>query len=484
MELEKAPVIMWFRRDLRLSDNRALTAAIATGRPVIALYVLDDVSPGIHAMGGAQRWWLEGSIRALTTDLARINIELILRKGRAEELLGSLIGEAGAHAIFFSKNYAPWAKTLESRVSQMAQKLEIGCHRFTGQLLFKPIDIKTAMGQPYKVYTPFSRSCFAAPAPPAPLHKPKQILPFSQALTSDELDTWKLRPERPDWANGLETTWQPGEATARNKLDIFLAQRLEAYAHARDYPGIIGTSQLSPHLHFGEISPAQCWHAVRHVTEKRSCGDLAADKFLKELLWREFCAHLLHHWPNLPNKPFKPAFNNFPWRENPQGFERWCQGKTGYPIVDAGMRELWHTGWMHNRVRMIAASFLVKDLLIDWRKGAAWFQDTLVDADLASNSAGWQWVAGCGADAAPFFRIFNPQLQGEKFDPDGTYVRHWVPELANLPNALIHRPWAAPVDTLRSTKIMLGETYPLPIIDHQSARHQALDALKTIRESH
>lgn len=480
--MKKAPVIMWFRRDLRLSDNRALTAAIATGRPVIALYVLDDVSPGAHAMGGAQRWWLEGSIRALATDLRRFNIELILRKGRADHVLGSLIEETGAHTVFHSRDYAPWARTLESKVSQIAEKFEAGCRWFTGQLLFNPNEIKTAMGQPYKVYTPFSRSCFASPTPPAPLHNPSQIQPFSQLIASDELDSWKLRPECPDWAGGLETTWQPGEAMARNKLDIFLSQRLEAYAHARDYPGIVGTSQLSPHLHFGEISPAQCWHAVRHATENQSNGDLAADKFLMELLWREFCAHLLHHWPDLPNNPFKPAFNNFPWRENPQAFERWCQGRTGYPIVDAGMRELWHTGWMHNRVRMIAASFLVKDLLIDWRKGAAWFQDTLVDADLASNVAGWQWVAGCGADAAPFFRIFNPQLQGEKFDPEGTYVRHWVPELANLPNTLIHRPWAAPVDTLRSAKIILGETYPLPLVDHQSARRRALDALKATRE--
>jgi deoxyribodipyrimidine photo-lyase len=301
-------------------------------------------------------------------------------------------------------------------------------------------------------------------------------------VRSDALDDWKLLPTAPNWAAGFEIHWQPGEEGARRRLREFIEVGLAHYAQERDRPDRDVTSRLSPHLHFGEISPAQCWHAVR-AAQAQAGGRLdgGAEKFLKEVLWREFSCHLLHHWPTLPEAPFKPEFADFPWADDPVGLKAWQAGRTGYPIVDAGMRELWATGIMHNRVRMIAASFLIKDLLIPWQQGERWFWDTLVDADIASNAASWQWVAGSGADAAPYFRIFNPVLQGEKFDPQGAYVRKWVPELGRMPDEFIHKPWDAPLLVLKAAGVELGNNYPHPAVDHGKARDRALAALKSMK---
>ncbi|MBL8902973.1 MAG: deoxyribodipyrimidine photo-lyase, partial [Rhizobiales bacterium] len=347
------------------------------------------------------------------------------------------------------------------------------CHRFGGYLLHEPEAIRNGAGEPYKVYTPFSRACFAAGEPRLPAAAAKPVM-WQGKLQSDNLQDWNLLPKHPDWSKGFESEWRPGEAAARAGLSRFLDEALAHYAEGRDRPDQAFTSRLSPHLHWGEISPAQCWVAVRDaMAQARGKLDVAGEKYLKEILWREFSYSILHHRPDLPEVPFRLEFSAFLWRSDPAELQKWQQGMTGYPIVDAGMRELWATGTMHNRVRMIAASFLTKDLLLSWTEGVKWFWDTLVDADIASNSASWQWVAGCGADAAPYFRIFNPVLQGEKFDPEGAYVRKWVPELRELPSNVIHRPWEA--------QAPLSGSYPPPMIDHGFARARALAALKQIK---
>jgi deoxyribodipyrimidine photo-lyase len=470
-----APVILWFRHDLRLVDHAALIAAAAAG-PVIPLYILDDETAGAWRQGAASRWWLHRSLESLGERLP-----LVLRRGRADAEIAALLRETGASAVYFTRDYAPWSGTLEQAVKAACDAAGAGCRRFGGFLLHEPEAIRTGQGGPYKVYTPFSRACLAA-GEPKPARPVPEIERWEGTVPSDRLAEWQLLPMKPDWAAGFQTAWQPGEAGARARLADFLDEGLEHYADERDRPDRDVTSKLSAHLHFGEISPAQCWQAVR-AAQGAAGGrlDRAAEKFLKELLWREFSYHLLHHWPELPEKPFRPEFADFPWADDQAGLSAWRKGLTGYPIVDAGMRELWATGIMHNRVRMIAASFLIKDLLVPWREGERWFWDTLVDADIASNAASWQWVAGCGADAAPYFRIFNPVLQGEKFDPHGAYVRKWVPELAGLPDAVIHRPWQAPHHVLSAAGVVLGRHYPHPLVDHGGARDRALAALKSIR---
>jgi deoxyribodipyrimidine photo-lyase len=357
----------------------------------------------------------------------------------------------------------------------------VSCHRYGGFLLHEPETIRNGSGEPYRVYTPFSKACFAQ-GEPRSLRPVPAFTAFQGAIRSDCLQDWGLHPTQADWAKGFETHWTPGEDGAAARLKDFIAEGLAHYADERDRPDRDVTSRLSPHLHLGEISPAQVWHAAR-AAETQSGGRLAktVEKFLKEILWREFSYHLLHHWPSLPTEPFRPEFAAFPWTDDPAGLKAWQQGRTGYPIVDAGMRELWATGTMHNRVRMIAASFLIKDLLIPWQDGERWFWDTLVDADIGSNSASWQWVAGCGADAAPYFRIFNPVIQGEKFDPQGAYVRKWVPELARMPDQFIHKPWEAPRLVLDAAGVELGRNYPHPVVDHGKARDKALAAFQEIK---
>ncbi|MCB1379648.1 MAG: deoxyribodipyrimidine photo-lyase [Alphaproteobacteria bacterium] len=469
------PVILWLRQDLRLADHPALTEASAAGE-LLFLYVLDDDTPGPWCMGAASRWWLHHSLESLSR-----RIPLTLRRGRADRVIGEVVDETGAAAVYFTRDYGPWSGALERRVKEACQAKGAACHRFGGFLLHEPESIRTGQNEPYKVYTPFSRACMAKGEPRPARQAPKLAL-WSAPVRSDTLSDWRLLPVAPNWAQGLEGMWEPGEEGAKRRLAAFIESGLADYASHRDRPDRDVTSRLSPHLHFGEVSPIQCWQAVR-AAQSNANGrlDAAAEKFLKEMLWREFSYHLLHHWPDLPEQPFKPEYAEFPWVDDCQALSLWQKGLTGYPIVDAGMRELWTTGTMHNRVRMIAASFLIKDLLIPWQDGERWFWDTLVDADIANNAASWQWVAGCGADAAPYFRIFNPVLQGEKFDPQGGYVRRWLPELARLPDDLIHRPWEAAPALLRSAGVELGATYPLPIVEHARARDRALAALKSMK---
>jgi deoxyribodipyrimidine photo-lyase len=470
-----SPALHWLRNDLRLTDNAALTAAAAQG-PVIFLFVLDDETPGEWRLGGASRWWLHKSLEALAA-----KAPLVLRRGAADRVIAQVLKESGAGSVHFTRDYAPWSDGLERRVKEASEAAGATCHRYGGFLLHEPESIRNGSGEPYRVYTPFSKACFAA-GEPKPLKPVPKFTTWTGALESDRLSDWGLLPVKPDWAKGMAAHWTPGEAGAAERLEAFIADGLEYYADERDRPGRDVTSRLSPHLRYGEISPAQCWHAVR-AAQLAAGGrlDKPAEKFLKEVLWREFSYHLLHHWPTLPEKPFRPEFAAFPWSDNPKGLKAWQNGRTGYPIVDAGLRELWVTGTMHNRVRMIAASFLIKDLLVPWQDGERWFWDTLVDADIASNAASWQWVAGCGADAAPYFRIFNPVLQGEKFDPQGSYVRKWLPELARLPDEFLHQPWQAPALVLKAAGVELGKNYPHPVVDHGAARDRALAAFKEIK---
>lgn len=476
-----SPLIVWFRQDLRLNDNPALAAAAASGRPVIALYILETTT-GDWALGGAARWWLHHSLAKLSAALRKqYDLHLILRRGNPATLLPALLRDARANAIHWNRVYEPAGISRDTAIKTALQAGGIEVETHSAALLFEPWTVKTQAGGWFKVFSPFWRACLAQPAP-APQHAPKTLTPYTGALDSDALDSWRLLPTRPGWAGGLRDSWTPGEAGATERLQAFIDKDLYRYANGRDRPDLNCTSRLSPHLHFGEIGPRQVWHAVQMAADQGGAGIAQnAGKFLSEIGWREFCHHLLFHFPTLPQQNFRSDFDAFPWNLNADHVKAWQAGSTGYPIVDAGMRQLRQCGWMHNRVRMIAASFLIKHLLQDWRVGEAWFWDTLVDADLANNAGGWQWVAGSGADAAPYFRIFNPILQGEKFDPEGDYVRRWVPELAALPNKYIHKPWAASDSVLKQAGLMLGCDYPLPVVDHDTARKAALAAFAALR---
>jgi deoxyribodipyrimidine photo-lyase len=475
--------IVWFRRDLRLSDNPALHAAASHKEPVVPLYIHDDIDAGDWASGGASRWWLHHSLEALALSLRKHGNRLVLRKGSAAAVLEALIAETGAARIYWNRRYEPWAKDRDEKIKTVLKERGIEVQSFNAGLLREPWEVTTQKGDPYKVYTPYWRTFRSLGEPRKPKRAPVRIPAPACFPKSEEMRSWKLLPTRPDWTGGLKENWSVGEEAAQQRLEKFVEEALFAYADARNLPGVSGTSRLSPHLHFGEVSPRQIWNAVTAgaVAHADSPATQGAETFLSEIAWREFAHHLLFHFPQMPSKPLRSEFANFKWENDVNGLAAWQKGQTGYPIVDAGMRELWTTGWMHNRVRMIVASFLIKDLLIDWRRGEEWFWDTLVDADLANNAASWQWVAGCGTDAAPYFRVFNPTLQGAKFDPKGTYVRKWIPEISNLPNEIIHTPWkASPLD-LEDAKVRLGRNYPLPIVDHGKAKDRALERYKRIR---
>lgn len=480
MTRDSAPSLLWFRQDLRLADNPALAAAVARGAPVLAVYVLDDETPGAWAPGGAGRWWLYHSLAALAAEMDSLGRPLVLRRGPAERVIPELAAEVGAGAVFWNRCYEPFAIARDIRIKSALQDRGLIAESRNAALLYEPWVPQTQSGGPFKVFTPFWRHLLGREAPPAPLPRPG-ALPGGSEARGDALEDWALLPGAPDWAGGLRERWTPGEAGAKARLAAFLDGAVGGYAATRDLPDSPGTSRLSPHLHWGEISPRQVWHATRHRAAEDGGGAAGSEGFLRELGWREFSYHLLYHWPELPERNWKPSFDAFPWREDEAAYRAWTRGRTGYPLVDAGLRELWATGWMHNRVRMVAASFLIKHLLIHWRRGEDWFWDTLVDADLASNAASWQWVAGSGADAAPFFRIFNPVTQSRKFDPEGGYLRRWLPELAKLPPAAIHAPWEATAGTLAAAGVRLGETYPRPIVDHAAARQRALASLETIK---
>ncbi|MFO1148791.1 MAG: deoxyribodipyrimidine photo-lyase [Alsobacter sp.] len=481
------PAIVWFRDDLRVSDNPALSAAVARGGPVVPVYVHEHPEDGTRPMGGASQWWLHHSLASLSRDLAALGAPLAILRGPAGAAIPALARSIGASLVTWNRRYGLTERELDTEVKTALRRHEIEAESSNAALLYEPWTVKSKTGAPLKVFSPFWRAALAGGEPKAPLPAPRRIPGLgadpSAGVGAVSLDDLRLLPTKPDWSGGLRETWTPGEAGAQARLAAFLAEGFKGYGSLRDRPDLPATSALSPYLRFGEIGPRQIWHAAAFaVAEGRtnaSTSDLA--KFQSELGWREFSYHLLFYHPDLARVNFQPRFDGFPWRSDPAGVEAWRRGRTGYPIVDAGMRQLWRTGWMHNRVRMIAASFLIKDLLVDWRVGEDWFWDTLVDADPASNAASWQWVAGSGADAAPYFRIFNPVSQGEKFDPQGDYVRRFVPELARLPAEWIHRPWEAPAAVLSSAGLRLGVDYPRPIVDHALARNRALGAVESVK---
>lgn len=474
-----SPILIWFRKDLRLRDHHALAAAVAEGAPVIPLYIREPSDSGNGPLGDAQRWWLHHSLSALRASLRKVSSNLVFRSGDPLDVIADISRETGSSTIFWNRRYDPNGTATDVPLKRALVERGFTVNSFAGQLLHEPTRFLNKTGGPYRVFTPFWRALDASGEPPAPIDPPENVAAPALWPASENLEQWDLLPKQPNWASTFTEIWIPGEDGASDRLQSFIDDTLAGYKTARDFPAEAGTSLLSPHLALGEISPAQIWYATRGLTETPA-GDVVT--FRKELAWREFSYNLLFHNPDLGRQNLDRRFDGFRWSDDDDHFRRWTRGLTGYPIVDAGMRQLWRHGYMHNRVRMIAASFLIKDLLIDWRRGESWFRDTLVDADPASNAASWQWVAGSGADASPFFRIFNPVLQGEKFDPDGLYVKRFVPELADLEARYIHRPFSAPQTVLSAAGIELGVTYPPPIIDHAFARDRALAAFREIRD--
>ncbi|PHP68396.1 deoxyribodipyrimidine photolyase [Zhengella mangrovi] len=474
------PVLVLFRHDLRVAGNAALTAAAGSGKPVIPVFVRETGGPRFRAPGAAWLWWLHHSIAALSKSLESLGANLVLRSGRQRDIMESLIEETGADMVLWNRRYDPAGMEADTDIKAALKDRDLHAESFSGALLHEPWQLKTGSGGYYKVYSPFWRAFSADFTLQAPPPAPRSLRAYDGPVTSEALDDWRLLPTRPDWAGGLREAWTPGEAEAHRLLEAFLDGAIDGYRDERDRPDIESTSRLSPYLAHGEISPAQIFQAIAD-RETIDAREKDIEHFRKEVGWREFSYHLLFHNPDLATKNFNSDFDAFPWGPIGDRLEKWQKGETGYPIVDAGMRQLWETGWMHNRVRMAAASFLIKHLRVHWHHGEAWFWDTLVDADPANNAASWQWVAGSGADAAPYFRIFNPILQGEKFDTEGNYVRRFVPALKDMPADRIHKPWQASKSVLDKAGVTLGKTYPEPLVDHQQARDSALEAYKTMR---
>lgn len=470
-----APVVVLFRDDLRTADHPALHAAARRGVPVVPLYVVDvehgmGEGPHARALGGAVRWWLHHSLASLNGTLARLGTPLVLRAGRPAEVVPQVAAEVGASHVFVNHSLEPAQSESERLMAERLAARGIGFVPHPHDHLVEPDGLRNGSGKPYQVYTPFWKALRGTVGQPQTLPAPERLIAAANPPASQPLGGFGLLPKTPDWAGGLREMWTPGEDAAWDRLRDFMEQALAGYRTGRNVPADAGTSRLSPHLRFGEITARQVWNAVSAMAEWQG-----ADTFLGEIGWREFSVYQVVHHPDMARVSLRRQYDSFPWRDAPDELRAWQKGRTGFPIVDAGMRELWHTGWMHNRVRMIVGSFLVKDLLLPWQAGEAWFHDTLVDAHWANNPASWQWVAGCGADAAPYFRIFNPVLQGEKFDPRGHYVRRWVPELAGVGDRLIHRPWESPLEVARTG-------YPRPIVDHGAARHRALAAWRGIKD--
>lgn len=481
------PVLLWLRNDLRLADNPALDAAVATGRPILAIYIHDTTSAGMRPLGGASRWWLHFSLTALSRALEQVGGRLDVFEGASHAVVLDIAERTGVTDAFWNRRYVAAERAVDAIVERDLAARGIGVRSFNGCLLHEPADIRTKTGGAFKVYTPFLRASLAAGVPGTPLPAPKAVrsAPSLRHVKGQvAVAALGLLPTRPDWAGGLRATWTPGEAQAAQLMQAFLQGGLARYGEDRNRPAIAATSRLSPHLHFGEISPRQVFTAARHAAASGTVDEAEVAKFISEVIWRDFAYNLLVEHPDMATVPVQDRFLTFPYRTAEDAvLEAWRFGRTGYPVVDAGMRQLWATGVMHNRVRMITASFLVKHLLVDWRIGEAWFWDTLCDADPASNPVNWQWVAGSGADPSPYFRIFNPTAQGEKFDGDGAYIRLHVPELAALPAPWIHTPSDAPPEVLAKAGVVLGQTYPRPIVEHEVARARALAALATMRDS-
>jgi deoxyribodipyrimidine photo-lyase len=467
-------VLVWLRLDLRVADHPALSAAVATRLPVAPVFVWPGEATA-DVPGAASRWWLHPSLAKLDESLRGKGSRLVVRRGPVEKELLKLAAETGARRVFWNRVYEPAAQRQEQQVEEALRGQGIAFESFNGSLLFEPGAIRTSSGGTFRVFTPFWQALWnARGAVRRPVRAPVKIPAPARWPKSLAIADLELEPKI-DWAAGMRAAWTPGEEAGQRRLRWFARSAVGGYSKERDRTDHDGTSRLSPHLHFGEVSAVQVWHSLS--------GSAGGESYLRQLAWREFSYHLLAAYPKTPQEPFRAEFRGFPWRKNARWLRAWQKGRTGYPLVDAGMRQLWATGWLHNRARMVAASFLVKHLLIPWQEGAAWFLDTLVDADLANNTMGWQWVAGCGVDAAPYFRVFNPMVQGERFDPDGTYVRTWVPELSGLPAKWIHEPWAAPAAELAAAKVVLGRTYPRPIVDHAEARARALRAFAEMKRS-
>lgn len=469
--------LLWFRRDLRLADNPALTHALDAAEHVIPVFIhaSDEAAP--WSPGAASRWWLHHALQALSKDIAALGGQLIIRQGDSLQVLQQLIAQIGATDVYWNRLYEPASIARDTHIKSVLKEQGIACSSHNAALLFEPWSIQNQQRKPFKVFTPFWRHCQTQLSQqPAPLPAPTSMPSPTNALESLPLTALQLLPNIP-WDEGLRAHWQPGEAGALQRLQHFIDASAGAYANERDRPDRQGTSCLSPHLHFGEIGP-------RQILAELNAQQVPSEAYVRELGWREFAHHLLYHLPHTATQPLDARFERFRWDRNTAALSAWQRGQTGIPLVDAGMRELWHTGWMHNRVRMIVASFLTKNLRTHWLAGAQWFWDTLVDADLANNTLGWQWTAGCGADAAPYFRVFNPVLQAEKFDPQFAYIRRWVPELKSLPDRWIARPWQAPSAELDKAGIALGREYPHPIVDLALSREQALEAYALIKNQH
>lgn len=474
--MQKTNTLVWFRNDLRLNDNPALRYGVEQGA-ILPVFILDTETQGQPSLGEASRWWLHQSLTALNEQLDH---RLLCLQGNPQSIILSLCEQHNCNTVVWNRVYEPWQITRDTALKQTLKENAVNVVSFNGSLLWEPWDIKKGDGSCYRVFTPFYRNgCLNAAPPRLPLEKPSTIEYVTQAQSNaHEVEALHLLPNI-NWHEKFHRYWQPGLDLA-DRMSIFVSERLTDYKLKRDFPAIEGTSKLSAYLHFGELSPNQIWYSALHQCDNQP-DNKGLDTFLSELGWREFSYYLLYHFPTFPSKNYQKKFDAFPWATNEKALSAWQQGKTGIPIVDAGMRELWETGHMHNRVRMIVASFLTKNLLIHWKEGASWFWDCLVDADLAANSASWQWVAGTGADAAPYFRIFNPVTQGEKFDADGAYVKTYCPELKNLSNKFIHKPWQAPQHELDHAQIRLGSTYPYPIVDLKTSRQTALDYFSNLK---
>ncbi len=469
--MKEAIAICWFRQDLRLSDHPALTQAAGAGK-VLPIYILDDETAGDYALGAASRWWLHHSLNSLNKSLSG---QLHFYRGTPKTVLQELSTRYEIKAVYWNRCYEPWRVERDAALKYFLKQEQIDVESFNGSLLWEPWEIKKSDHKPYRVFTPFYRKgCLGAAAPREPLPVPSRLELVHDAIAL-KLDDLYLKPHI-SWDQQMEPYWKMGEQAAQEQLSQFLKEGIANYKEGRNFPAKNNVSRLSPYLHFGEVSPHQVWHAVRSIGANENI-----DHFCSELGWREFSYHLLYQFPELPRKNLQSKFDHFPWHDDQRALKAWQKGLTGYPIIDAGMRELWQTGYVHNRVRMIVASFLVKNLLLDWRLGERWFWDCLVDADLANNSASWQWVAGSGADAAPYFRIFNSISQGEKFDPTGEYTKRFVPELAKLPSRYLFKPWEAPESVLEQAGVILGKTYPFPIVDLQRSRAAALEAFFSLK---
>ncbi|MBF7072807.1 deoxyribodipyrimidine photo-lyase [Glaciecola sp. MH2013] len=483
-QTRQGPIIVWFRQDLRIQDNPALTFA-SDNADIIPVFINDESAPDYAQLGAASKWWLHHSLLSLNKDLAN---KLLVLSGDAKAQLDKLASDVDAQAIVWNRCYEPWQRERDEHIKNHFKAMGVSARSFNGSLLWEPMQVLKKDGTPYKVFTPYYRKgCLQRDNPRFPLAKPQNIEIFDgskiyQQYTGEQgVEQLTLLPNIV-WYEHINTMWSPGERGAADRLSRFISEAATSYQNDRNLPAVKGTSLLSPHLHFGEVSPNQVWFAILGAFDN-AFDHKDLDVYLSELGWREFSYYLLYHWPDINQKNFNSKFDHFPWRDSAKDLKAWQFGNTGIPIVDAGMRELYKTGYMHNRVRMIVGSFLVKNLLIDWREGERWFWDCLVDADLASNSSGWQWVAGSGADASPYFRVFNPLLQGEKFDKEGEYVKTYCPELSKLPKKFIHQPWAADSNILKACGIELGKTYPKPIVDLKASRQRALDAFSKMKEA-